>query len=157
MKLKVKNFIKSNPLYYKLWFYINKSRLSRQLKLPQKSDDYYFDGYPRNGNTYTRGLLNYILPNKMGAHHLHVVAGIRIAHSNQIDPIIIVIRNPKDAILSNLYRKMYHSDSYVINNKVKLILSDLIKEWLDYYYFVKEQNGIHLIFLEKLSRTKNLI
>ena len=152
----IKKLSKSNPLLYKLWFYSQKNKLSSNIKLPDKFDDYYFDGYPRSGNTYIQGLFNHIFHYKKSAHHLHVIAGIKIAKSAGINPILIVIRNPKDAILSNLYRKIYHSDSSE-NSNDKQTLSYLIDEYLDYYHFIKEQKGIHIICFENFINNKENI
>jgi hypothetical protein len=156
MKHKLKSIIKSSPSLYKLWFIIIRST-SSNLRLPKKTDHYYLDGYPRSGNTYLRGLLNYIVPEKRGAHHLHVIAGIKLAKARKISPIIILIRNPKDAILSNLYRKVFHTDNPNKTVDDRGLLSELIDDWITYYSFVAKSQNIDLIdfavITEKTDKT----
>jgi hypothetical protein len=98
--------------------------------LPHKSHDYYFDGYARSGNTFINGFIKYLKPNINGTSHLHCIAPLKIAFKQKI-PIVIVIRQPFDVIVSNIFRK--NSD---INEVSEKLINEISKEYITYYEFV---------------------
>lgn len=100
MWYKIKSVVKSSPVLYKLWFLRNKGTLRSNVRLSKIKDHYYFDGYPRSGNTYFHGLFKCLYPYLNGASHLHCTAGIKIACRFRVPKIIIIVRKPEDAILS---------------------------------------------------------
>ena len=55
--MSLKSVFKSNPLLYRMWFSMNKNRINfGRNSLPTRGDNWYFDGYPRSGNTFYRNL-----------------------------------------------------------------------------------------------------
>lgn len=135
----MKTLLKSNKVLYKIWFYLNKKKLSKNLRLPLKSDDYYFDGYPRSGNTFIKGFINFIFPNVKGASHLHTVAALKIALKLKL-PAIVVVRNPFDAIASNLYRKSTNEGS--LTNS---LIGEVVNDYINYYNYVDKNRKNILI------------
>ena len=153
----LRGLVQQNPILYKLWFYNNR-KLSNRIRLPQKSDEFYFDGYPRSGNTYAKALISYIYPEKRFAHHLHCVAPLKIALNKDVPPIII-FRKPEDAIVSNLFTKIENSYlSNLIKDQNELI-SALISDYARYYKYVNKYKAkIKLIkFEDFITNKKNLI
>lgn len=134
VKSELKRSFKAYPILYRAWFILNRNRLDSTVRLPNKSDHYFFDGYPRSGNTFFRGLLKYALPDLQGASHLHIIAGVKIALRRSLKTLII-IRNPKDAILSNAYTKI-HRNRNPVQSEVNKVIEGEINEWIDYYHFV---------------------
>ena len=103
MKRIIQSVVSSRVLLYVIWFYMIRIRKGSKVKLPDKSDDLYFDGYPRSGNTYFSGLMERLYPDIQYSSHLHAIAGIKIAFRRKI-PVFILIRYPVDAIISNVFR-----------------------------------------------------
>jgi hypothetical protein len=105
--------------------------MGSKVTLPEIKDDLYFDGYPRSGNTYFIGLIKRMYPDIKYSSHLHTISGIKIAFKRNIS-VVIIIRNPEDAIVSNMFR--------VINSKGKKanqeLADDLTRRYIDYYSFV---------------------
>lgn len=129
--------VKSNVILYRIWFYYNKHRLNDGNKrLPSVNDDYYFDGYPRSGNTYTYNLIKFLFPNLKSTSHFHTVAGLKIA-INYKKRSFVIIRNPQDAVISLLFTKKNRNQKPLALN-IKKLINELLAEWLNYYSFVYE-------------------
>ena len=101
---KFKKSLLNISFIYKIWFYTYLNQKNKNLRLPKNKDPLYFDGYPRSGNTYTFGLIYRVYPSLhcKVSHHLHSIIVLKIAIKKDIKSIVI-IRNPKDAIISYLY------------------------------------------------------
>lgn len=124
-----KNIVFTNPIMYLLYYHLVRKNLGKYPKLPSKENDLYFDGYPRSGNTYTAGLINYFFPSISWTHHLHAEVGIKMALSRKV-PCLIIIRDPLDAVASFTFTK---SKNKVINKKV---IDQCLWRYIDYYSFV---------------------
>lgn len=141
--MSLKSVFKSNPLLYRMWFLLNKNRINfGRNSLPSSSDNWYFDGYPRSGNTFYRNLLIALHPELNGASHLHSVAGIKLASSKELKSIII-IRNPNECVSSFYYTKTHRTEGRM-PMEVGL-LSELLDEWINYYSYVLKRTNLCVI------------
>lgn len=140
--------IGNNELLYKIWLFITLRYIRGQKReLPAYGDDFYFDGYPRSGNTYAKNLLTFVYENVRGISHLHSKIGLKIALRKNI-PSIIIIRNPKDAVSSNLFRKM-NNGSIVVSEK--RMVDILLKKYIRFYEYIESNsNNILLINFDEL-------
>lgn len=144
----LRRFFMRNPILYKLWF--NKFSETK-LKLPNRKDSFYFDGYPRSGNTYFTKLLGIVFPKLIFSHHLHTVGGIKLAFRSKL-PVLIIIREPLESIAS----------LYVMNNKSSFLNEDLIdkyiEDYIQYYKFVLNNRSIiKIVEFQKLINKPQLI
>jgi len=128
----LKTLILRHSFFYKIWFFGFLKKKNKNLKLPKKYDPLYFDGYPRSGNTYTFGMISRVYPSLLCkvSHHLHSATVLKMALKKNIKSIII-IRHPKDAIISYLFAKR---EKFSKNNN---FAKELIDQYVDYYEFVK--------------------
>ena len=143
----------NNVLLYRIWFCVVLKRRNKKLKLPIISDYLYFDGYPRSGNTFTIGLIERIYPSLKGkgSHHLHSVAGLKIALKHNLK-VLIIIRVPQDAIVSYLYTKRE------TKSEKSNLIDNLIIQYIDYYNFVfKSINKIKIINFDKMIKNEKVV
>ena len=121
---------------------------NKKLKLPEKGDSLYFDGYPRSGNTYTFGLIYRVFPSLHCnvSHHLHAKIPLKMALNKNVKSIII-IRKPDDAIVSYLFSKKEH---YFKDNTV---LNSLVLQYKEYYdYVLKNINNLRIINFDEFVK-----
>lgn len=130
----VRKMVSENVFFYKLWFYSVRKYQGDYVRLPTADDDFYFDGYPRSGNTYFAGFVKEVYSCKNFASHLHSLSGLKIALKLNL-PIFVIIRKPKDAIVSNLYRKVIDNNS---NTPYYKKIERLIGSYIKYYLFVRK-------------------
>jgi len=137
----LREIVANNVFLYKLWFYGVRLHKGGQVRLPSFEDDFYFDGYPRSGNTFFGGLLKRVFPNRLFASHLHVIAGIKIALKLKL-PVFVIIRKPKGAVLSNLYRILQNGKK----SPDHALIERLLRSYCNYYLFVKKHiDNIYII------------
>jgi hypothetical protein len=87
-------------LFYSLYGMV---RINRELAI-QENTQLVIEGYPRCANTFAVVAFNYAQNQPVNiAHHMHVPAQIIRAAQRKI-PTILLIRNPKDAIVSCVIR-----------------------------------------------------
>lgn len=125
----IKNMAYSEPLAYRIYYELIRKRSGRYPRLPQKSDDFYFDGYPRSGNTYTANLIKHVFPGLEWTHHLHAEAVLKMALKKKLK-CLVIIRNPVDAIASFTYTK---STSKIIDIS---LIEACMERYINYYSFV---------------------
>lgn len=145
--------VAENELLYKLWikYYVSYIKGFRK-KLPNHGDHFYFDGYPRSGNTYTKGLISEAFPELVGTSHLHSRMGINLAIRNQI-PIFIIIRKPLDAVASDMFRKVENNFRLSSEKLADLLL----KKYIRYYSHVKNHlENITIIKFEALIQNQKV-
>lgn len=137
-KSSIRSFILNHEVTYKLWFYSFRSLKGR--RLPNAKDHFYFDGYPRSGNTYFVGYLKRVFSDLRFTSHLHSTIALKIALKLKI-PTFILIRSPEDAVSSNLYRVLAGSSRLATHEEIDGIIDDLIDdkitEYIRYYQLVK--------------------
>lgn len=115
------NFIGSNTF---LFFWIYPLVLPKNHNLLVKSNtNIVIEGFPRSANTFSVVALNYANSNNLKiAHHTHspaqVIKGIRLGI-----PVLILVRNPRDAIASLLIREPLISLTQAINSYVNFYQS----------------------------------
>jgi hypothetical protein len=78
------------------------------------------EGFPRSGNTYVVAWLALAQPSLRVASHVHHLAHVRRAQKLGV-PALIVMRRPRDAVLSNL---VFHPSADARR---------LVTEWIDFY------------------------
>jgi hypothetical protein len=130
----LKKLFKIEPKLYRLWFWVNKHRLSDSLRLPKSTDDFYFDGFPRSGNTYVVSFLKRFYSDCQFSHHLHTVASLKIALSRNLESIIL-LRNPSDTVASLCIMQSYYGKGTLQEDK---FLNNILDEYIIYYDFVLE-------------------
>jgi hypothetical protein len=62
------------------------------------------DGFPRSANTFSSRAFIFANPDVKVSHHMHAPASIVLAARHRI-PAIVVIRSPRDAVLSEVIRE----------------------------------------------------
>ena len=150
----IKRFTKNNALPYYIWFKLIREKKSR-LSLPQKGDLFYFDGYPRSGNTYTTSLIKFFFEGIRFSHHLHTVGAVKIALSKNVPPLLI-FRDPYDAIPSLYITKFQAKDLRlkIVDTKV---LNEITKGYVDYYSFsLKHLSKVKLIAFQEVIEEPSL-
>lgn len=130
----LRSIVADNVILYKLWFYSIRWMKGDDVRLPNKSDDLYFDGYPRSGNTFFCALIKNTFPKLSFAHHLHSKSGLKIALSYNLKSFIL-IREPKEAVSSYLFMKVNEDNFSSIDN----LIDRLIISYINYYLLVKEE------------------
>lgn len=146
----IPNIIFDNPFLYNLYFHLIRKHRGIVPDYFTYDTDYYFDGYPRSGNTYLAHLVTNIFPSKKSVHHLHRIGPIKIALRKDIITFIL-IRDPMDSISSN-YLKYFAERKQEFPEKIdQKLLKYMTKEYMKYYQFVSSQkNSIHLIHFDDL-------
>jgi hypothetical protein len=83
---------------------------------------------------------------------LHTIAGLKIALKKKLK-VIIIIREPKNAILSFYYTKLNTTDTD--KRKGKKILNRTIQEYCDYYDFVyNNKASLKILAFERVVNRK---
>lgn len=92
--------------------------------------DLVVEAFPRSANTYISAIAILAFPDKKIARHTHSLGQIKIALKNRT-PTLIVVRSPKEAILSNMIRfplvspwvllyRYFYFHKYVLKHKDSL-------------------------------------
>lgn len=149
----LRQVVSSNVFLYKVWFYLVRKHRGDPVRLPSINDDFYFDGYPRSGNTFLKGLIEKLYPEKKFASHLHSISGIKIALDLNL-PVFVLIRKPKDAVVSYLFRKIIITNS----SSTEVLIERLLISYRNYYKFVKEHsNYISILEFESAINNETLL
>jgi hypothetical protein len=139
----IKSYVSRSVFFYELWFHTYRRHKGSYIRLPDPSDHFYIDGYPRSGNTYTAGYLKKAFPELNFASHLHTVAALKISLRLHI-PSFIIVRAPEEAVCSNLYRKVTIKE-YMPD---KRLIGDMFMNYIMYYEMViknMELDYLHII------------
>lgn len=129
------NTLAKNSFFYRLYYLFYRSRKGDPIRLPRRSDEFFFDGYPRSGNTYVINLMRHVLDIDRTKYtsHLHAVAGLKIALRKKLRPVVI-IRHPKDSIASYYFTRSSPEDPLNMQ-----LLRRLIHQYTSYYQYVYER------------------
>ena len=131
--MKLKQIFKKKPFFYKIWFELKMK--GGKLFLPQKTHDFFLDGFERSGNSYLVALLNYNFGKELKfSHHLHNIAPIKIAMSLSLD-IWVAIRKPEKTIASFAIMRKYYGNT----KDTDALLGEILNDWIEYYDFVKSK------------------
>jgi hypothetical protein len=87
-------------------------------------DQIVIDGFPRSANTFSSHAFSFANPGVRMSHHMHAPANILLAVRHGV-PTIVVIRNPADAVLSEVIREP------------RKRLRRALTEWISYYTLVR--------------------
>ncbi|MGM0608936.1 MAG: hypothetical protein ACQESP_11015 [Candidatus Muiribacteriota bacterium] len=136
--------IQKHPGIY--FFILNKSSINKKF-LVKRNSNITIEGFPRSANTFSRcafligeaqkkGITDYNLPNdiwnkynyKIGTH-LHSSAQVIRSVKLKI-PTLVLIRNPKDAIVSMKAREIQTSNNPEL---AKCSIREYIKFYIDFY------------------------
>ncbi|KKD61344.1 hypothetical protein RN22_06395 [Grimontia sp. AD028] len=113
-------------------------------KICNKKTDIVIDGYPRSGNSYCVHLVEMQNPNLSISHHTHLPNNIKLAILLK-KPIIVVIRSPQEAILSNLI----YSDND---------LGKLCDDYLEYYELIfRFRYRVNIVIFEDVIQNEKLL
>jgi hypothetical protein len=146
--------VKETPFLYKLWFSLNKRKINNgKIRFPIKGDLWYFDGYPRSGNTFMKNWIEFFFTGLKGASHLHCVSGIKIATTRKLKSVII-FRNPEQAVSSFYYTKTHRNSSKL--NESTILLKELLAEWVFYHSYVLKQEQTEVLAIEFSSKKESI-
>jgi hypothetical protein len=140
-----------NVFLYRIYYRFYRSRRGDPVRLPKSSDAFYFDGYPRSGNTFVINMMRHVIgiDKQTYTSHLHSIAGLKIALRKKLKPIII-IRHPKDAVASYYFTKSSHDHLNI------QLLKQLTKQYSSYYRFVyKRKEKIKIILFERAVKNEH--
>ena len=150
--LEINHFLRkqfqSQPLLYYFWFKLYRSNGGIKKQWFDKRISFYFDGYPRSGNTFMAHLINSIYDNEKILHHYHVIAPLKIALRNKIKSIII-IREPQECISSNYIKKFEKTKMPLQINQI--LLQNLLTDYIVYYEYIKKKyDEVYIVNFNKL-------
>lgn len=154
----IPRFLIDSPAFYNVYFHLIRKRKGLTPDYFSSDTDYFFDGYPRSGNTYFLHFLRKLYPDKKAVHHLHQVAPIKIAIKKEI-PVFILIRDPKDSI-SSYYLKYYSMRDkelpHIIDGQQ---LEKMTKYYNRYYNYVwKSAHLLHIVdFTDLINNTEKVL
>ena len=138
----VRRKIMCDPTLYKIWFH-SIGNNNKKRYLPLSTDQFFVDGYPRSGNTFTKGLINWVNPSLIGNYHFHTLAPLKMALDYKIK-VLILFRDPVECVSSLVLM----SDSKFIGNEKELSkrVNRRLKDYIEYYQFVYSRlEKIHLL------------
>ena len=131
-------FFKESPVLFRIWYHLYRRWNGVAIDFFGPTTALYLDGYPRSGNTFSIFLVQNIWPDLPLIHHFHAIAPIKIALGQQI-PVIILIRDPAEAISSYYLKYLILSGKSSIEQKLdKLLLQRLVQDYLHYYKWIFE-------------------
>lgn len=158
VKQKIKRLFSDIPFLYLIYFRFVRNRKGLPVKFFDSKTEFYFDAYPRSGNTFFAHLVKKILPNKSSVHHLHKLAPLKIALRRKL-VVFIIYRNPTECISSNYLKHYSMREQPLPENTNILLIEHMVEEYHCYYKFVLSNNEkLHLIdFEELIERPANVM
>lgn len=134
---KVRNFIRGNTLIYSLLWFL---QMKKKIFFVNSKTDLCVEGFPRSANSFLTQLLRLLCPHLKVGHHTHSIVNLKLGIKNKI-PVFIIIRNPIDAITSQIIRM----NELKSNNRFKNI-TYAISDYKQFYEFVLKNNN-HLVII----------
>jgi hypothetical protein len=157
IRMSIKSLISRNKYFYVLYYHLIRKNIGIKPTWFSKDTRVYYDGYPRSGNTFFNHIFRNVFKEIKSVHHLHKIAPVKIALNKKL-PVIILIRNPKDAIASNYLKSFAMKNQDLPKDLDKNLLNRLLKEYFEYYTFIKQhRNKIDLVFFKQLIENPNLV
>jgi len=146
----LKMFLRRNMFLHQLvmaW----RSRKTPYLMVKKGETKICIEGYPRSSNSYLVRMFRLANNTPFGCHichHTHSIHSVRKAIKFKI-PVLIIIRNPIDAIISNCF---------YVGKFNRQIISIEINKYLDFYSWVsKNLDKIVLVKFEGTISNFNLV
>jgi hypothetical protein len=93
--------ISRSPRLFPSMVRIQRKRRNRPVSA---TDQIVIDGFPRSANTFSSRAFQFANPDVAASHHMHAPANILLAVRYGV-PTVVVIREPVDAILSEVIRE----------------------------------------------------
>lgn len=144
----LRNLVKESAFLYSLWFALIGTRITKgRITLPKPTDDFFFAGFPRSGNTYLANLMAHCFPDLTFTHHHHNVGTIKIALSKNLKTLVI-IRDPLDSVGSLLAYQSGDLDTTPTQGHVRRLMDDYyryfryLNDKKDDLYFISFKNMI---------------
>ena len=117
-------------------------------EIPSDQTELVVTGYHRSANTFSLKLLQQLKPGIRIASHAHAVATLKIARKKGVKTIVLV-RNPLDAVSSNVVRSQPSNAKQQIKNARRLLA-----DYIDYYRYVKDhQDRCRILHFETVTKT----
>ena len=130
--------VQNQPALWLLWFTLYRSRRGVPVTRPSRSASLHLDGYPRSGNTFLTNLIRHAFPalrsNEL-VHHLHSISALRLSERYGT-PIFILVRYPRDAIVSNYIKHFSLRGVDVPDDCDTELLLHQTRRYKDFYSFV---------------------
>lgn len=128
--------VMSVPLLYRLYVGYFEKRNSKR-DLPKPADRYFVDGYPRSGNTFTKGLIRYCYPGIIANNHFHCIAPLKMAlRYNQKS--LILFRDPIDSVSSLILMENYRV--YQTGDSLDSLIERRLKDYIVYYKYILDNS-----------------
>ena len=129
IKWRIKTLISNTLIGFK---YITLPLARRNDIIVNHKTDIVVEGYPRSGNTFCVALLYYLEPKLKIARHRHELGHLKYAIKLK-KPIVCVVRNPLDSIIS-------------LHIREKLSISFCIEYYIKFHkYLYENRNYIYII------------
>lgn len=139
----------SEPILYGLYLKIFNLRYNKRKSIPRPNDKYFVDGYPRCGNTFTKGLINYCHPQLIANYHFHTLAPLKIALKNNLKTLIL-FRDPAECVSSLILMEDF--EVYQGGKEIKNVVNQRLDDFNRYYSFVLDNSlRIHLLPFFKIT------
>ncbi|MEX0967263.1 MAG: hypothetical protein WD077_08490 [Bacteroidia bacterium] len=150
----MRSSVKSNPVLFWLWYHLYRKHRGVRVNWFKKESSFYFDGFPRSGNTFGIFLIRSIWPQLHVVHHLHAVAPIKIALKRKL-PVFILFRDPLNAISS------YYLKHFALRGRApaddaldQTLLQMLISDYIQYYQYVNDnRNRVNLFTFGMITKS----
>ncbi len=144
MRHLARRLVRSHAIPYRIWLF---ARNGYKVKLPDRDTDLHVDGFQRSGNTFASLILRKIYREKRIVTNLHAVAALRQAQKFSV-PTIALIRNPEQAILSSLVRRVDGE-----KESLSTALSFDLHGYRDYYsYVLQQQDSLEFVVFERMIK-----
>lgn len=164
IKFSIRIFLGNYPsLFFPIY---GLKKLNKKLFI-SKNTELVVSAYPRTANTFFIVALEHIQKKPLSiAHHLHVPALALEAINNNL-PIVVLIRNPKDAIISLVIRENHISLKQAINAYIsfyesllkhqnKILIADFSRIINDFPSIITEINTKFNLNLDNYSEKNKL-
>lgn len=159
----LKRIVGQNSLLFCLFYFLVKNKY----RVVNKNTQFVLEGFPRCANTFSYVALKDVHPNLNIAHHLHLPIQIILGVKRKI-PVVVLIREPKDAILSLLLRDSRMNLDSAIRNYVSfykiaikfrddIIVADFNDVIVDFNIIIAKINLKFNIDLEEFDLSPNNI
>lgn len=124
--MSLKLLLRDNQYLYSLYSNFRSKYLKESRTNVVVNTNFCIESVPSSANTFFQYFMRYMLPEAIFAHHTHSLGTIKAAISKKV-PIIILIRNPLDAVSSRTAR---FDDS----------IEEGLLEYVKFYKFIENNN-----------------